>query len=142
MSGVESKAVGAQTGCRRWFAALALAVLTATAAGCAVEASPPKGNCSPGYEAPSKLGSFSAQQSGPGASIQWGIYPNYPAARFVVDVFAGSRKVDHKDQNYPPHGSVNAKDVAGKSGQDFTVSGQITDAKNNLLNFQLKCVIA
>src|SRR3954465_2543941 len=107
MSGVQSKVIGARTGCRRWFAALALAVLTATAAGCAVEASPPKGNCSPGYEAPSKLGSFSAQQSGPGATIQGGISPNYPAARFVVDVCAGSRKVAHKDQSSPPHGSVN-----------------------------------
>src|SRR3954454_142285 len=142
MSGVQSKVIGARTGCRRWFAALALAVVAATAAGCAVEASPPKGDCSPIYEAPSKLGSFSAQQSGPGASIQWGIYPNYPASRFVVDVFAGSKKVDHKDQAYPPHGSVNARDVAGRSGQDFTVSGQITDVKNNQLNFQLKCVIA
>ena len=125
----------------RWLAALAVVVLTTTG-GCAVEVSPPKGDCSPSYAAPSEYGSFSAQQSGPGAPIQWGIYPNYPVARFVVDVLVGSRRVDHKDQNYPPHGSVSATDVRGRSGEDLTVSGQITDAKGNALNFQLKCVIA
>ncbi len=117
-------------------------VVAATTAGCAVEASPPKGNCSPIYEAPSKLGSFSAQQRGPGAPIQWGIYPNYPATRFVLDIFAGTDKVDHKDQNYPPHASVPPVKLRGKSGQDFAVSGQIVDAKHNTLNIQLKCVIA
>ncbi|WP_214404725.1 hypothetical protein [Pseudonocardia lacus] len=121
--------------------ALAIALVALTA-GCAVEASPPKGNCSPGYEAPSKLGSFSAQQRGPGAAIQWGIYPNYPATRYIVDIFVGRQKVDGKNQAYPPHGSVSARTVAGKSGQDFTASGQIFDAKGNVLNFQLKCVIA
>lgn len=110
--------------------------------GCAVEVSPPKGNCSPSYEAPSEYGSFSAQQSGPGAPIQWGIYPNYAVSRFVVDILVGSRRVDHKDQIYPPHGSVSATDVRGRSGQDLTVSGQITDAQGNSLSFQLKCVIA
>jgi hypothetical protein len=37
---------------------------------------------------------------------------------------------------------VSARDVAGRSGQDFTASGQILDAEGNTLNFQLKCVIA
>jgi hypothetical protein len=132
---------GSRPRLRRAVIALAV-VLVALTAGCAVEASPPKGNCSPGYEAPSKLGSFSAQQRGPGAGIQWGIYPNYPATRYVVDIFVGRQKVDGKNQTYPPHGSVSASAVAGRSGQDFTASGQIFDAKGNVLNFQLKCVIA
>jgi hypothetical protein len=87
--------------------------LVALTSGCVVEASPPKGNCSPSYEAPSELGSFSAQQRGPGAPIQWGIYPNYPATRYIVDIFVGKGKVDGKNQAYPPHGSVSARDVAG-----------------------------
>ena len=119
----------------------ALAV-TAGATACAVEVSPPKRSCSPEYRAPSKYGSFSAQQSGPGASIQWGIYPNYPATRYVADVYVGSTRFDHKDQNYPPHGSVPSRVVRGKGGQDFTVSGVIYDGHGNRLNYRLACVIA
>lgn len=125
----------------RWLATLALIALIA-ATGCAVEVSPPKGPCSPSYEAPSAYGSFSAQQRGPGTSIQWGIYPNYPVSRYVIDVYIGSWRLDHKDQNYPPHGSVPAREVSGRSGQDFTVSGQITTPDGDELIFQLKCVIA
>jgi hypothetical protein len=122
--------------------AAVVVALVALTAGCAIEASPPKDNCSPGYEAPSQLGKYSAQQRGPGAPIQWGIYPNYPATRYIVDIYAGKDKVDGKNQAYPPHGSVPPVKLAGKSGQDFTASGQIIDAKGNTLNFQLKCIIA
>jgi hypothetical protein len=111
-------------------------------AGCAVEAKAPVGNCSPSYTPSSKYGNFSAQQSGPGASIQWGIYPNVAASRYVVDVYVGNRRVDHKDQAYPPHGSVSATDVRGKGGQVFGISGQAWDGNKNTLVFQLQCHIA
>jgi hypothetical protein len=88
-------------------ACLSAAGLTA----CSVYESAPKRSCSPSYVAPSKYGNYSAQQAGPGRSIQWGIYPNFAASHYTVNVFMGSRRVDDKDQSYPPHGSVNAVDV-------------------------------
>ena len=92
----------------------------------------------------SKYGSFSAQQAGPGRAIQWGAYPNgsVKATRFVVDVYVGSRRVDHKDQSYAPHGSVSARDVAGKHGQSFTLSGTAWSGSKNTLTFTLRCKIA
>jgi hypothetical protein len=128
------------SGAKRITAALVL--VAATTAGCAVEASPPKGNCSPSYEERSGLGSFSAQQPDHGAPIDWGLYPDYPAIRFELQVHVGSRLVDERKQTTPPRGAVRAEDVAGKAGQDLTVAGRLLDGKHNTLEFQLKCVIA
>jgi hypothetical protein len=105
----------------------ALVLIAVTAAACAVEAAPPKGTCSPGYEERSGLGSFSARQPGPGAPIDWGLYPDYPAIRFDLQVHVGSRLVDERKQTTPPRGTVRAADVAGKSGQDLTVAGRLLD---------------
>jgi hypothetical protein len=116
-------------------ACLSAAGLTA----CSVYESAPKRSCSPSYVAPSKYGNYSAQQAGPGRSIQWGIYPNFAASHYTVDVFMGSRRVDHKDQSYPPHGSVNAVDV--RHHVDFTVSGTITRGKDHVY-FDLTCTTA
>jgi len=116
-----------------------IAVVTA---GCAVQAAPAKGNCSPSYEVHSGMGSFAARQPGPGAPVEWGLYPDYPAIRFELQVYAGNKLVDERKQTTPPRGTVKAADVAGKSGQDLTVSGRLLDGKHNTLEFQLKCVIA
>jgi hypothetical protein len=129
------------SGANRISVAVALAIAS-TAAGCAVAASPPKGDCSPSYEVRSGLGSFSVQQPAPGAPIDWGIYPDYPAIRFELQVFVGSRMVDEQKQATPPHGTVRAEDVVGNSGRDLTVEGRLLDGKHNTLEFQLKCVIA
>ena len=112
--------------------------------GCAAEYDAPLGDCSPSYRVESRYGNFSAQQSGPGKSIQWGAYPNSSvnATRYVVDVYVGSRRVDHKDQDYAPHGSVSATDVKGRSGQKFILSGTVYDGPENTLVFSLQCVIA
>jgi hypothetical protein len=120
----------------------ALVLVAATTAACAVAASPPRGNCSPTYEVRSGLGSYSAQQPGPGAPVDWGLYPDYPAIRFDLQVYVGSRLVDERKQTTPPHGTVRAEDVAGRSGQDLTVAGRLLDGKHNTLEFQLKCTIA
>ena len=126
----------------RWRAVAVLIAIAATTVACEATAAPPKGDCAPNYEVRSGLGSFSATQSGPGAPIAWGIYPDYPALHFELQVFAGSRLVDERKQATPPHGTVRAEDVAGRSGQDLTVQGRLLDGKHNVVEFRLKCTIA
>jgi hypothetical protein len=122
------------------FASLTLAGTSA----CAAEYRAPQGNCSPSYNPHSQYGNFSAQQTGPGQSIQWGAYPNssVKATRFVVDVYVGSNRFDHKDQTYAPHGSVPATAVKGKRGQSFSMTGTAWDGSKNTLTFSLRCTIA
>lgn len=127
----------------RWVVlALALMFAVGGLTACSAEVQPSIGNCSPSYTPTSKYGRFSAQQRGPGAPIQWGIYPNMAATRFVVDVYVGSHRVDRKDQNYPPHGSVSAADVRGRARQIFRISGTAWDSDQNTLAFTLQCYVA
>lgn len=49
-------------------------------------------------------------------------------------------KVDGKDQTYPPHGSVNAKDVV--SGGLLRLEGRAYNAKGDVGIFYLSCTAA
>ncbi|QXJ23083.1 hypothetical protein AGRA3207_004198 [Actinomadura graeca] len=72
-------------------------------------------------------------QTSPGGSVAWGIYmhdPSENAGPWVVDVYVGNRRVDHKTQNYPPHGSVAPRDA--KSGRIFTIKATHTDLKGRV----------
>ena len=100
----------------------------------------PDHSCSPNFSPANELGSISAQQRGQGFGIQWGVYPRQPAVRFVVDVFMNNRRVDHKDQNYPPHGSVNAADV--RTGYIFRLEGNATNGAGDVAYFYLTCKAA
>jgi hypothetical protein len=117
----------------------ALVLTAASLAGCAAQADTgsPSTSCSPRFEPSSKYGQLSVQQRSPCSSIQWGFYPNVPVAHFTVDVYVGSRRVDHKSQNYPPHGSVNVKDVV--KGGTFSMNGEATNPKGDILVFGLRC---
>lgn len=97
----------------------------------------PEHSCSPGFFPENELGSLSAQQRGPGHGIQWGVYPRVAGTRFVVDVFVNNRRVDHKDQVYPPHGSVNRRAI--RSGDIFRLEGQATNARGDVAIFYLVC---
>lgn len=110
--------------------------------GCAVEVRPSVGNCSPSYNPHSTYGNFSVQQAGHNRSIQWGMYPNVSATRYVLDVYAGPKKVDRKNQNYAPHGSVSRSDATRYSGYQLLIIGDTYDASKNTLHFELRCVIA
>jgi hypothetical protein len=92
--------------------------------------------CSPGFHPANEYGSISAQQAGPGYGIQWGVYPNTPAETYSVDIFINGKRVDHKDQAYPPHGSVNAVDVP--SGGLFQLTGTAT-LGSDIAYFYLTC---
>jgi hypothetical protein len=118
-------------------AALALVVgLTA----CAVPGQPPQHSCSPSYVDRNQFGRISAQQEGPGAGLAWGVYPSRAFVRIVVRVYAGSRKVDGKDQAYAAHGSVPASKIrkAG-AGAVFRIEGETYDAGAHVASFYLTC---
>lgn len=126
----------------RLVAVLTLVVLVPFASGCAstVRIGSPQHSCSPGFEPSNEHGRITAQQRGQGSGIQWGVYPNVPAVRFVADVYVNNRRVDHKDQNYPPHGSVPASQIA--TGDIFRLEGQAYNAKGDVGIFYLTCKAA
>jgi hypothetical protein len=76
------------------------------------------------------FGYLSVQTSRNG-NIAWGVYPNNPLNAFgiwEVDVFINGRRVDHKNQGYPPHGTINVKDAGrGKiaTWAGFTIPAQL-----------------
>lgn len=82
-------------------------------------------------EFPGDAGKISVQTS-PSGTIAWGIYL-YDASKndgpWSVDVYVGFRRVDHKDQNYAPHGSVSPGDAP--SGQTFHIEATHTDLEGN-----------
>lgn len=102
-------------------------------------------SCSPSYVAENEFGRISAQQHGPGAAIAWGVYPKRSYQRYVVRLYIDARKLPSgKDQEYEPHGTVNAKDVKArqKPGSVFRIEGETYDAEENEFRFFLRCRLA
>jgi len=54
-------------------------------------------------------------------------------------VYVGTRRVDHKDQTYPPHGSVATTDI--RVGQTFKMTGTVYNGSDTLV-FVLQCRIS
>lgn len=121
---------------------LVVLVSCAAAAGCAstVRIGSPEHSCSPGFTPSNEQGRITAQQRGPGGGVQWGIYPNVSAVRYVVDIFVNNRRFDHKDQDYPPHGSVPASAI--RSGDIFRLEGQAFNARGDVGIFFITCKAA
>ncbi len=118
---------------------MAIVALTIALTSCASTArlGGPTHSCSTGFHPANALGSISAQQRGRGYGIQWGVYPNVTNIRYVVDVYINQRRVDHKEQNYPSHGSVNARNV--RTGDIFRLEGSATNGKGDIARFYLTC---
>jgi hypothetical protein len=94
-------------------------------------------SCSPNFSPSNSYGRISAQQRGRGYGIQWGVYPNTSVSgTFTVDIYMSGRRVDHKVQNYPPHGSVNASNV--HTGDIFRLDGNFSDGRS-VQTFWLEC---
>lgn len=76
--------------------------------------------------------------------VAWGIYM-YDAklnrGPWNVDVYVGKKRVDHKKQNYAPHGSVSPKDA--KKGHLFHIKAthHATANNKNYQNVPNKCII-
>ena len=111
-------------------------------AGCAstVRFGSPQHSCSPGFDPSNERGRITAQQRGPGYDVQWGVYPNTPSVRYVVDIYVNNRRFDHKDQDYPPHGSIMARAIS--SGDIFRLEGRATNARGDVGTFYLTCKAA
>jgi hypothetical protein len=85
---------------------------------------------------------YIAVQTSPKGYVAWGIYMYKPANRWghwEVDVFVGNRRVDHKSQNYEPHGSVSPKDA--KPGRTFHIRAVMTNADGTFVNVPNACRI-
>lgn len=83
-------------------------------------------------------------QTSKNGTVAWGIYmynPKLDAGPWNVNVYVGSRRVDHKSQNYAPHGSVSPKDA--KKGKIFhiTATHHATANGKNYANVPNECVI-
>jgi hypothetical protein len=62
-------------------------------------------------------------QTSPSGTVVWGIYMynrELDTGPWTVDAYVGKRRVDHKSQNYAPHGSVNPVDA--KKGAVFRIT--------------------
>ena len=62
-------------------------------------------------------------QTSANRTVAWGIYmynSKLDAGPWTVDVYVGKTRVDHKSQNYAPHGSVNPKQA--KKGAEFRIT--------------------
>jgi hypothetical protein len=76
--------------------------------------------------------------------VAWGIYmynPKLDAGPWVVNVYVGKRRVDHKSQNYAPHGSVNPKDAKKGAIFHITATHHATANGKNYVNVPNECVI-
>ncbi|MGQ0773264.1 MAG: hypothetical protein ACT4NY_02420 [Pseudonocardiales bacterium] len=66
------------------------------------------------------------------------MYPKLPAARYVVSVYAGARKVDGKDQDYAPHGSLQPSRYS--AGDIFKIQGKTYDSDGGVVqSFFIRC---
>jgi hypothetical protein len=102
-------------------------------------------SCSPSYVDQNKFGRIAAQQAGPGAAILWGVYPKRTYVRYVARLYIDSRKLGGgKNQNYTPHGTVNADTVKskGKTGSVFRIEGETYDADGVRYSYFLRCRLA
>jgi hypothetical protein len=77
------------------------------------------------------------RQDSPGAYIPWGVYPTlayYSDAHWVVDSSIDGTVVEHKDQNYPPHGTISpSRVIPGKVLKIKGYANVINGAKASVL---------
>ena len=86
--------------------------------------------CTTDMHWPGDKGVINAQLA-PSGSIQWNIVDYVDNhGKWLGDVWVGKRRVDHKDQDYNPHGSVSAKDA--RSGLLFRITMVHTDLEGNV----------
>lgn len=116
-----------------------LVTVATTATECAsVEDADTIHSCSPSYIDENELGRLAVQQPGPRTTVAWGVYPKLPAARYVVSVYAGARKVDGKDQDYAPHGSLSQNRYS--AGDIFKIQGKTHDMEGGVVQkFFIRC---
>lgn len=94
------------------------------------------------YEAVGDAGYIAVQVDPNTHYLQWGIYMYNPVLNYghwVVDAYVGGTRVDHKDQYYPPHGSLPPS--IAQSGKIFFVTATLTDGSNIYVSVPNGCTI-
>ena len=125
--------------------AVTLAIATIPACAGAGDPTETVHSCSPSYVDENDFGRISAQQSGPGGSIAWGVYPEKQYVRYVARIsIDGRKRGGGMDQEYEPHGTVPAETVRarGKTGSVFRIDGETYDAHGRKYKFILRCRLA
>lgn len=85
---------------------------------------------------------YIAVQTSKRGYVAWGIYmyaPQNKWGHWEVNVYVGSRRVDHKSQNYEPHGSVSPRDA--KKGRTFHITATMTNENGTFVNVPNACII-
>lgn len=119
--------------------AIAAASLTAWSS---VEIYPPIDRCHD-FRVNSNYGKFLIQQGARGNSIQWGTYPrtDLSGTSYIETVYVDGKRYDHKDQSYPPHGSVDAGTAAANSEELLSIEGRVERGGELVLVFTMQCRI-
>jgi hypothetical protein len=114
------------------------ALVTLSGLGCSttVSGGSPKQPCSPSARFSNQYGAIDVQQAGRGAGIQWGVSALVPADLFYAEVFINGVRYDKKDQNYPPHGSINV--TALHTNDQVSIIGHATNSAGQL-NYGILC---
>ena len=118
-------------------------VLSLSLSGCTSFAMSKAGNCAPSHNVSLVyVGTLHVQQWYYGGSaVQWGLAPwgswRYNT-HFVVTVYAGTQRIDYKDQFYTPHGSVSGYTAWAHRGQILKIIGWARNGTKTLI-FDNEC---
>ena len=78
----------------------------------------------------------------PNRFLRWGVRAYGDAGGlWLVFITVGRRQVDRKEQNYPPHGSVNPKDMRSGEVLKFLVWHVETNGKKSISRPDAECLI-
>lgn len=85
---------------------------------------------------------YIAVQTAPDRTVTWGVYMYNPLRNYghwIADVYVDGRRVDHKDQLYPPHGKVNPKHA--RSGSEFHITATVRAVDGEFHSAPNGCII-
>jgi hypothetical protein len=119
---------------------------TATGSGpgrCSGDSSQSIQPCSPKAVRTSTHGTISVAQGGPQQKVFWTVRATVPTGVYLLDVYVNGKRVDHKNQAYPPHATVVVNQDAGlPSGGVLLIEGTFTPVNDDPQEFYFKCILA
>lgn len=100
-------------------------------------------SCAPGIKRESTMGTIAVDQAGPQQKVYWTVRATVPDGVYLVDVYIGTHRVDHKKQAYPPHATIPLNQDAGlPSGAVLLITGTFTPVNDDPQEFYLRCLLA
>ena len=111
--------------------------------GCSSDSTQSVQPCSPRAVRTSTHGTISVAQGGPQQKVFWTVRATVPTGVYVLDVYVNGKRVDHKNQPYPPHATVVVNQDAGlPSGGVLLIEGTFTPVNDDPQEFYFKCILA